>query len=315
MALRVFITGAGMIGCHTATLLRARSDQVTLFDLAPNEAYIRRFVGDESCDVVRGDICELPGLIEAIQRAEPDVVVHTAGLIAGGANRSPYRGYQVNLGGTLNVAEAVRLLGVRRLLHASSLAVHDVSQPQPGPIPESFPVGGRDGVYPTSKAACELVLKTYATAYGFELAVLRFASVYGYGHFAGGSDFGLALHDLIVSAVQGVPATRTAPLTVPNEFIYVKDLAPGIAACVHAQRLTQRIYNLGTGTLILRDDVQRAAEQAFPGVAVGPIPPAQPGLRSQPMDSSAAARDFGFETHYDLVAGMRDYAAEVRRGF
>ena len=170
-------------------------------------------------------------------------------------------------------------------------------------------------MYQNSKVSCELVLRTYAATYKFELAMLRFASAYGYGHFAGGSDFGKAFHDLVMGAMEGRPATRTAPLAVPTEYVYVEDLADGIAKAIHAPQLTQRIYNLGTGVLSTPDDVLRALGKVFPGASVGPIPPATvPALRQQPMDISAAARDFGYKPRYSLEDGFRDYVEHVRTG-
>src|SRR5687768_14194736 len=166
--MRVFITGAGLVGCHTARELVERGDQVTLFDLAPRQDYVQRVV-QRDVRVVRGDVRELSGVLEAVQAAQPDVVVHTAGLIGGVAQQVPYRGLQINVGGTTNVAEAVRLLGVRRLLHASTQGVNDLSFPQSGPLTEDFPSDGRGRVYSASKVACEQVLKAYAFSYRFEL--------------------------------------------------------------------------------------------------------------------------------------------------
>lgn len=310
--MRVFMTGAGMIGCHAIDQMAERGDRVTVFDLAPREPYMRRVAGGSDFEVVQGDIRELPALMEAMIAATPEVVVHTAGLIAGAASKSPYRGYQVNVFGTLNVAEAVRLLGVRRLIHASTLGVHDLSQPQEQPIDESFPVGGREAVYPSSKVACELILRTYAATYGFELGVLRFASAYGYGHFAGGSGVGIALQDLVTSALEGRPATKTAPLGEISEYVYAKDLARGVALAVHAPKLPQRVYHLGSGRLDSPQDLIDAVRQAVPGSDPGPIPP-KATTRLQPMDISAARRDLGYEPEYDLAAGMRDYVRELRR--
>src|SRR5688572_24411688 len=198
--MRVFITAAGMIGCHTARELLDRGDEVTFFDLAPRPDYIARVVKAE-VPVVRGDVRELPGVIEAVQAFKPDVIVHTAGLIAGVAQQLPYRGFEINVMGTVNVAEAARLTGVRRLVHASTLGVVDRAAPQTAPITEDFQLGGNDSVYGTSKVACEQVLRAYARHYGLELALLRFAGVYGYGHFAGGSGVGIATFDLVKSAI------------------------------------------------------------------------------------------------------------------
>ena len=63
-------------------------------------------------------------------------------MYSGVAQASPYRGFQVNVTGTINVAEAVRLAGVRRLVHSSTLGVHRLEWPQgDSPMTEDFPIG------------------------------------------------------------------------------------------------------------------------------------------------------------------------------
>ena len=144
--MRVMITGCGLIGCYTAKELMERGDEVTFFDLQPNLDYLQKVLGRE-LPMIRGDIRELPALIEAMQRTRAEMVIHTAGLQG---NRTPYFGFQVNLIGTLNVAEAVATLtGVRRLIHASSQGVYDLTDP-PVPIHETH---GATAVRGFTKAA------------------------------------------------------------------------------------------------------------------------------------------------------------------
>jgi UDP-glucose 4-epimerase len=311
--MRVLITGAGLIGCHAARELAQRGDTVTLFDLTPREDYVARVVGAD-VRLVRGDTRELPAILEAVQAAQPDCVVHTAGLIGGNAQQSPFRGFQVNIGGTINVAEAVRLSGVRRLVHASTQGVNDLSQPQTVPLTEDFPVGG-DAVYGASKVACEQVLKAYAASYQFELAMLRFAGVYGYGHYTGGSGIGQGMHALLQAALEGRPAPIGAGIPASNEMIYAKDAGRGVAAAVHAERLAHHTYNIGTGVLATSDSIVEALQRVIPGATASRGGPARPDrhARRQPFDLTRARADLGYEPQYDLEAGIRDFVAELQR--
>lgn len=312
--MRVLITGGGMIGCHTAAELLRAGDAVTLFDLAPNETYIRRVAG-QAVEIVRGDVRELPSLMETIQAARPDVVVHTAGLIGSVAGRLPYRGFQVNIGGTLNVAEAVRLTGVRRLVHASTLGVHDLRQPQVAPLKEEFPTSGGARVYGASKVACEELLRAYAATYGFELAILRFAAVYGYGHYVGGSGVGSNFHAMVRGAMQDRRAPIGSGLAAVDEFVYVKDLAHGVALAARAERLAHDVYHLGSGVLHTPDEVVAALARVLPGTTGMRTAEARPDPfpRRQPMDLSRARGDLGYEPRYDMEAGLRDLVAELER--
>ena len=112
-------------------------------------------------------------------------MVHTAGLIGNRVQQSLNAAYDINLGGTRNVAEAARLSGVRRLVHISTFGVYDRRREANAPITEDFPRGGARG-YGNYKGAKELILEAYAAAFGFELIMLRPANVFGLGHFWSG---------------------------------------------------------------------------------------------------------------------------------
>ena len=117
--MRVLITGTGMIGCYTGRELVGRGDEVAFFDLRPNREYLGQVV-QQDARVIRGDVRSLPDLVQAVLELRPEVVIHTAAVLAYDAQDRPYEGFSINLGGSLNVAEAVRLGGARRLIFAST---------------------------------------------------------------------------------------------------------------------------------------------------------------------------------------------------
>jgi UDP-glucose 4-epimerase len=310
--MRVFITGSGVVGCHTARRLADRGDEVTLFDLAPRTEYVERVAGP-SVQVVRGDIRELPGLLDAMAARTPDVVIHTAALVGGQAGELPYRGYMVNVVGTIN--EAARLLGVRRIVHASTLGVIDRSAPQTEPIPETFQLGGNDRVYGTSKVACEQILRAYAATYRLELAMLRFASVYGYGYAGTGSGPTVAIHDLVRDVIAGRPGLLGAGMPDVDELVYVDDLVDGIVAAASQESLPHHTYNLGGGRLTTAAEILETVARLYPGASVSrPTGDGTGGGRArieQPMDITRARDELGYEIRHDLEAGIRDLAAKI----
>jgi UDP-glucose 4-epimerase len=313
--MRVFITGTGVVGCHVARELIDRGHEVVLFDLAPRADYVARVAGP-GAKIVRGDVRELPGLLEAIGAAQPEVVLHTAALVGGQAGVLAYRGYMVNVVGTINVAEAVRLLGVRRLVHASTLGVIDRSAPQTAPIPETHQLGGNDRVYGTSKVACEQILRGYATTYRFELALLRFASVYGFGYAGTGSGPTVAIHDLVESLLDGRPGVLGPGMPDVDELVYVRDLVGGITNAIRVETLAHHTYNLGGGRLTTADDVLAAVRRVIPGAeASRPAGDGTGGGRArieQPMDITRAREELGYEVRFDLEAGLRDLVAAIQ---
>jgi UDP-glucose 4-epimerase len=312
---RILITGAGMVGCHTARALLDRGHEPTFFDAAPRGDYIRRITGRD-VPVLGGDLRDLTTVVEAVGTARPDVVIHTAALIGEAAQSVPHRGFQVNVVGSVNVAEAVRLGGVRRLVHASTIGVNDLSQPQERPLRETFPIGSGGRIYGASKVACEQLLWAYSREYRFELAILRFAGIYGLGHFAGGSGIGPEILGLVRSANDGAPGRLGAGMPASYEIVHVKDVAVGVALAATVPSLPHHVYNIGQGVLVTPPDVLSAMGRAFPGfsgTAVEPRPDLFP--RRQPLDLSQSRAELGYEPAFTLEAGLRDLAGELRAAF
>jgi nucleoside-diphosphate-sugar epimerase len=152
--------------------------------------------------VIRGDIRDVPVLVEAFQQARPECVIHLAASVGEANINNVYAGFQVNLVATINVAEAARLAGVPKLVHASTQALY-VGEDPTELLYEDSPLDSRGRVYNASKLGCEHVLKTYAAKHQFELALLRFAGVYGYYSVAGGP--GVAVQAAVWDAMAGKP--------------------------------------------------------------------------------------------------------------
>ena len=301
--MRVLITGAGLIGTHTAKELLDRDDEVTFFDFAPRPDYIHRVTG-RNVAVIRGDIRDLAALIEAFQQTRPECVIHLAASVGEANINNVYAGFQVNLVATINVAEAARLTGVRRLVHASTQALY-VGEDPAEVLSENSPIDCRERVYNAAKLAGEHLLRTYAAKHKLELALLRFAGVYGYYAVAGGP--GVAVQQAVWDAAAGKPVTLNVYESV--DFIYAKDLANGIALAVHTNPLPHQIYNLGSGTLTTAEDVENALGKIFPAVKIarGKLTPARPR-----MDITRARTELGFNPEYKLEAGLRDYVEQLK---
>ncbi len=302
--MRIIITGAGLIGTHTAKELTERGDEVTFFDVAPRPDYIRHVTGKD-LPVIGGDIRDLAALLDAFQRIRPECVIHLAASVGEANITNVYTGFQVNLVATINVAEAVRLTGVRKLIHASTQAVYAGEDPTEL-LREGSPIDCRERVYNASKIACEHVLRTYAAKHKIELALLRFAGVYGYYSVAGGP--GVAVQQAVWDAMAGKPVVLDVYETV--DFIYVKDLANGIVLAVHTSPLPHQVYNLGSGSLTTVEDVEEALRNIFPAITMsrGKLTPPRPR-----MDITRARTDLGFDPEYKLEAGLRDYVEELQR--
>src|SRR5882672_7458577 len=114
------ITGLGLVGTSYAQHALKRGENVVFYDFAPRKDFLAHKLGSANITVVQRDVRDLPSLIETMQKYKCDTVLHTAGLIGGKVANPIYSGLQINVMGTINVAEAVRLTGVKRLVQIST---------------------------------------------------------------------------------------------------------------------------------------------------------------------------------------------------
>ena len=96
---------------------RAADEPVVFFAPAPRADFIAAKLGTTDTPLVGGDVRDLPKLVETIQDHKIETVLHTAGIIGGKVDQMMFSALQINIQGTMNVAEAVRLTGVRRLVN------------------------------------------------------------------------------------------------------------------------------------------------------------------------------------------------------
>ncbi len=308
------ITGAGLIGCHVARLLADKGEALVLYDAAPNDAYITAVVGAARAAVVRGDVRDLPGLVQTMADHGVRRVFHTAGLIGGRVRESPYVGWAINVGGAINVAEAARLRGVQRLVYAGTFGAYDQSITGHGPLNEDAPLGG-DNPYGATKAAAEQVLRSYGATYGVSTLICRFAGVYGPGHYLGGSSVGRLMHELAAAAAAGGPCRVSAARLGVNEYVYAKDVAQGVVLALDAGSTAHRSFNLGSGVLSTAGDIAEAIRVAAPGVGIdlraGP-PGGESPAHARPLDLRRARNELGYAPRFDLATGLADYIAGLR---
>ncbi|MCR4288551.1 MAG: NAD-dependent epimerase/dehydratase family protein, partial [Deltaproteobacteria bacterium] len=167
--------GAGFIGSNLCETLLSQGHKVRVFDnlATGNILNIRDFM--ENIEFVRGDVRDAAETAMAVQGV--DYVVHLAAL--GSVPRSvadPTTTHDVNATGTLNVLNAARLTGVKRVVYASSSSVYGDTPVLPKhedmtPMPLS--------PYAVSKLTGEYYCKVFYKVYGLETVALRYFNVYG----------------------------------------------------------------------------------------------------------------------------------------
>ena len=305
------ITGVGLVGTAFAQRALQRGEKIVFFDMAPKMDFLQRKLGNADVTVLKRDIRDLPALIDAMQTHKVDTVLHTAGLIGGAVANPVYSGLQINVMGTVNVAEAVRLTGVKRLIQISTMGVYNRRMEGDDPIEEGF-YRGDGNAYGNSKVAKELMVEAYQRLYGFELVVLRLANVFGFGHFAGGSAGGEMLQSLVEAGVKGGVANIPQESTRDFEYVYFKDVGRAIELAATIPAPAETTFNIGTGIVITFDDLVAMVQGLLPKLEVEILPGKPPRSSKQPMVTTRAKEMLGWEPEYSVEDGFKDYIEDMK---
>lgn len=221
----VLVTGGhGFVASHLARALLEGGREVRVLDRpGPRQADVGgqrlsalRLLGiDEEVELVEADLRDAEDVAAAVRGCES--VFHLAAqTIVGVARSAPLETLEVNVRGAWNVFEACRAHGVERAVFASSDKVYGTSPELP--YREDFPLRGAY-LYDASKAAADIVARSYARSYGAPLAVTRFANVYG----GGDLNFSRLIPETAVAALQGRPPEIRSDGSPERDFLHVDD--------------------------------------------------------------------------------------------
>jgi UDP-arabinose 4-epimerase len=252
---RILVTGgAGYIGSHCCKALAAAGFEPIVFDdfsMGHREAV-------RWGPLIEGDMRDAEALHAAMREARPQAVLHFAALaLVGESTAHPERYYAVNVGGTLNLLEAMRAANVRRIVFSSTCAVY--GEPDRVPIVEDTPKAPINP-YGASKLACERMMEDFDGAHSVRSVRLRYFNAAGAdpaGETGEWHDPETHLVPLVLDAALGRrPAIAifgtdypTSDGTALRDYIHVMDLADAhVAALRHLLGGgDSAAVNLGTG--------------------------------------------------------------------
>jgi len=309
--MNILITGAGLIGSHTARHAVDAGHKVVLFDLSPNRDYIEKVVGSSRADAVAADMRDLPALLSALERFDIDTLVHTAGLIGSRVAENSYTGATNNILGTINVLEASRLRRLKRVVYVSTFGVYDRSKITANVIRETEPIGGHN-LYTTTKMCSEHLVHSYTAMYNLDTVIIRPSGVFGRGHYVGGSTVGKVMRDLALNIIKAEPFTIDGKTYGPNEYVYGKDVGLAVFLACQAQNPKQRIYNAGSGVVTGPDALAQIARELTPKTEIK-VSGSSGGAaeKNASLDLSTSKAEIGYTPKYPLKEALRDYMDEL----
>jgi NAD dependent epimerase/dehydratase len=240
---RVLVTGAGgFIGSHVVEGLVARGAAVRAFVRynSRNDFGRLELLSPETLDEVEvfvGDLTNPEAVRGSVEGC--DTVIHLGALIPiPYSYRHPREFVAANVEGTLNVLEATRALGVRRLVQVSTSEVYGTAQAVP--IPETHPLHPQSP-YAASKVASDQLALSYERSFGLPVVVARPFNTFGARQSA------RAVIPTIISQALTRDRVELGTLATTRDFLYVTDTARGLIACAEAGDVDGQEINFGSG--------------------------------------------------------------------
>jgi CDP-glucose 4,6-dehydratase len=242
------VTGArGFTGAWLARALLERGDRVISFDKGREERPVSTLslleIEGDVVDIV-GDLCDGELLRSLLREHGVSAVFHLAAeTIVGTVQASPVRGFETNVRGTWTLLDACLAEGVERVVVASSdkaYGAHDEL-----PYREDFPLNAT-APYEASKAAADIIARSYWPSYGLPVAVTRFANIFG----GGDLNFSRLIPEAVCASLDGRAPVLRSDGSPERDFLYVEDAASAyltIADALDRDDVRGEAFNAGGG--------------------------------------------------------------------
>ena len=293
------ITGAaGFLGSNLANHLVREGHQVRgLDDLSTGDPQAL------SPEVLftRGDVNDRPKLWTLLQ--DVDCVYHLAARVAVPESVLYPREYNaVNVGGTVSLMEAMRDVGVRRVVFISSGTVYGDQTKQPlnenvQPYPHS--------PYAVSKLAAEYYVRTIGDLWGIETVSLRVFNAYGPGQHLPPSHPPV-IPNFLRQAIRGGTLVMHGDGSQTRDYVFVDDVVNTMIAAATAPSIDNLIINIGSGReTSINELVQLVMEVTGTKIEVISNHKNDPGVSRMCADLNLARQVLGYKPHFTLAEGLR----------
>jgi UDP-glucose 4-epimerase len=302
--MRALVTGgAGFIGSHLVDALVARGDEVAVVDdlSSGHEANLAGAL-EQGVTLHRADIRDAAALMRLVEDCAPAAIFHLAAQVDVRVSlRDPAYDARTNVEGTINVLEAARAAGAKRVVFSSTGgAIYGETDVLPTPeTVEALPMAA----YGQSKFCAESYLGLFDRLYGLSTIALRFGNVYGPRQDPHGEAGVIAIFCGLLR--NGGRPKIFGDGTQTRDYIYVIDLVQALLSAGDGD--AAGVVNIGTEeeTSVL-DIVARLSELNGPDTPQPEFAPARLGeLDRSCLDAGRAREVLGWEAQTPIHDGLR----------
>jgi NAD dependent epimerase/dehydratase len=315
--MRVLITGAdGFIGSHLTESLVRQGYNVRAFVMYNS---FNSWGWLDNCgpdvkghfEVFAGDIRDPHGVKESMKNCE--AVLHLAALIAiPYSYHSPDTYVDTNVKGTLNVLQAARVLGVKRLIHTSTSEVYGTAQFVP--ITEEHPLQGQSP-YSATKIAADQLAYSFFSSFGLPVVIARPFNTYGPRQSARA-----VIPTIITQIANGQRQIKLGAVSPTRDFNYVQDTVAGFIAALNSGQGLGEVVNFGSNFEISIGETTRLIAEVM-NVDIKIITdevrlrPENSEVERLWADNAKAKQLFGWQPNYGGREGFKRGLAETAEWF
>jgi UDP-glucose 4-epimerase len=302
MGMTLITGGCGFIGSHIAEALVADGIKVRVFDNFSSGKLENLKGFGSGIEVIRGDVCDPEELSSAMKGVSH--VFHEAALVSVAVSvEKPLDNDDINIRGTLNVLQAARAAGVKRVVFATSAAVYGNNPVLPKredmlPEPES--------PYALGKLTGEYYLKLFSSLYGVETVALRYFNVFG------PRQDGKSMYSGVISRfTDDLRAGRTPTIFGDGEqtrdFVYVKDVVQANLLAMRSGNVGRgEVFNVATGKTVSLLQLLDALKKIMGSQVIPQFKNARPGdIKHSLADISKIRVTLGYAPKFGLEEGLR----------
>lgn len=260
----VLITGAGgCIGGWALTILSHAGVPVAAMDLTEDRRRPSLLLDEERLQAIpwhTGDIGDSAAVLRTVEKVKPCAIIHLAALQVPFCKADPIAGARVNVVGTINVFEAARKLGIRRVTYASSIAAHGAMEGH----------GTIATLYGAYKHCNEQTSIVYAQDWGVGSVGLRPGVVYGVGR-----DQGLTSKTTVAVLAAAAGTPYTVPFRGAVSWLHAGEVASAFIRAVSRDLTGAPVFDINGVATTVEDSMkilQQVAPQARIGIAGEALP-------------------------------------------
>lgn len=298
----ILITGgAGFIGSHLCDALLDKGYAVRVLDDLSMGKRDNLQLDHPRLQLIEGDVADAALVVRAMAGCQ--AVVHLAAVASVQASvEDPVRTHQSNFIGTLNVCEAMRTNGVRRVLFASSAAVYGNNGEGQAVVEDTLKAPLTP--YAVDKLASEQYLDFYRRQHGLEPVIFRFFNIFGPRQDPS-SPYSGVISIFCERALGGLPITVFGDGEQTRDFLYVGDLVQLMIQALELAQVEEGAVNVGLNQATSLNQVLQALEQVVGGLPAISHGPARSGdIRHSRADNSRLLARFDFPTPTPFVEGL-----------